>query len=216
MVLTGARRFSWWGQPTVVMGNRGQIELTLDLLHHSKSLGDLAVGVLCSDTITNGELLCGVPVFGGPEAAATVGEAGIHAALVWIGRSLDGHDGAGAINRSFGMDLLQKQFRHLVMLRANKSLPVEHVQVRNLGTMFGIEFFNELLRRENRILKRMLDVVLGSSLLLLTAPVILVCGLLVKLVSRGQIFFRRSARVWWAKDPDLEATHDLLRRRAAA
>lgn len=204
MVLTGARRFSWWGQPTVVIGSRAQIELTLDLIHDSKSLGYRVVGVLCSDAISNGELRYSVPVFGGPEAVAAVGKAGIRTALVWGGRSLDGHDGAGAINRSFAIDRLQKQFRHVVMLPANESLPVEHVQVRNLGTTFGIEFSNELLRRENRILKRMLDVVLGLFLLLLTAPVILVCGLLVKLVSRGPIFFTqereglggRKIRIW--------------------
>jgi Undecaprenyl-phosphate galactose phosphotransferase WbaP len=189
IMLTGASRFSWWGQPTVVIGNRVQIELTLDRLLGSKSLGYRVVGALCSDTISNGELLCGVPVFGGPEAVAPVRKAGIHTALVWSGRSFDGHDSTGAVNRSFAIDRLQKQFRHVVMLPADESLPVEQVQVRNLGTIFGVEFSNELLRRENRILKRMLDVALGSFLLLLTIPVILACGLLVKLVSRGPIFF---------------------------
>ncbi len=204
VTLTGARRFNWWGEPTVVIGNRAQIELTLDLLRDSKSLGYRVVGAMCSETVTNGEVLGGVPVFGGPEAIAAVGEAGIRTALLWGGLSSDGRGRANANNRGFGLDRLQKRFRHVVMLRGNESLPVEHVRVRNLGTVFGIEFSNELLRRENGIAKRMLDVVVGSFFLLLSAPVILMCGLMVKLISRGPIFFTqereglggRKIRIW--------------------
>ena len=48
---------------------------------------------------------------------------------------------------------------------------------------------NNLLRWHNRFIKRLLDVVLGSMCLLIAAPVIAVGGLLVKLTSRGPIFF---------------------------
>jgi Undecaprenyl-phosphate galactose phosphotransferase WbaP len=204
VVLTGARRFDCWGEPTVVIGNRAQVELTLDLLRNSKSLGYRVVGALCSDHAAPGDAIGGVPIFGGADALAAVGDAGIRTALVWGGRSFDSRGRAGALNRSFGLDRLQKRFRHVVMLRGNESLPVEHVQVRNLGTVFGIEFSNELLRRENRIVKRTLDILVGSLFLLLSAPVILICGLLMRLVSRGPIFFTqereglggRNIRIW--------------------
>jgi len=227
VVLTGAHHLSWWGKPTVVIGNREQIELTLPLLRASRSLGYRVVGALCPDTVIQGGMLGGVPVFGGIEALATVEEAGIHTALVWVGPGSDGR--ADLINRNLGLDRLQKRFRHVVMLRSDESLPVEHVRVRNLGSMFGIEFSNELLRRENRILKRGIDVVLGSLFLLLSAPVILVCGLLVKLVSRGPIFFIQEReglggckiRIWklrtmyedaeWRLTKHLEADQDLRR-----
>jgi Undecaprenyl-phosphate galactose phosphotransferase WbaP len=218
VAVTGARRFSWWGEPTVVIGNRVQIERTLDLLRDSRSLGYRVVGALCSDTVNHGDVLGGVPVFGGPEALAAVGDAGIRTALVFGGRSFDGRGRAGAVNRSLGLDQLQKRFRHVVMLRGNESLPVEHVQVRNLGTVFGIEFSNELLRRENRIVKRMLDVILGTFFLLVSAPVILACGLLVKLVSRGPIFFTqereglggRKIRIWKLRTMYEDAERRLL------
>jgi Undecaprenyl-phosphate galactose phosphotransferase WbaP len=187
VMLTGARHLSWWGEPTVVIGNHEQIELTLDLLRGSRSLGYRVVGALCSDTVIQSDVLGGIPFFGGPEVLAAVEEAGIRTALVWVGLSSDGS--ADSMNRNFGLDRLQKRFRHVVMLRGDESLPVEHVRVRNLGGMFGIEFSNELLRRENRILKRGIDVVLGSLFLLLSAPLILACGLMVKLVSRGPILF---------------------------
>jgi len=42
-------------------------------------------------------------------------------------------------------------------------------QTRNPGSVFGIEFSKEQLRRENRTVKPMLDVVLGSLFSVLSA-----------------------------------------------
>ena len=84
---------------------------------------------------------------------------------------------------------VQVDQRPLRRLPLGAPLPVEHVQVRNLGPVLGIEFSNELLRPENRIVKRMLDIILGSVFLVIAAPIIFVCGLMVKTVSRGPMFY---------------------------
>jgi lipopolysaccharide/colanic/teichoic acid biosynthesis glycosyltransferase len=70
-------------------------------------------------------------------------------------------------------------------------LPVERVHVRNLGGLIGVEFTNNLLHWRNRLLKRIIDVVLGSLLLLFAVPLIALGGLCVKLFSSGPLFFNQ-------------------------
>jgi Undecaprenyl-phosphate galactose phosphotransferase WbaP len=189
MTLSFGRKFPWWGEPTVVIGNRSQVELTLGLLSDAKSLGYRVVGVICSEPEVSEEEISGVRVLGGNDAVPAVGGSGISTAIVWGGTRGGVFGRRNGFDRNLRLDWLQRQFRHVVVVNSEAALPVEHVQVRNLGPVLGIEFTNELLRRENRFVKRALDIVLGSILLALTAPIIAVSGLMVKLVSRGPLFF---------------------------
>jgi Undecaprenyl-phosphate galactose phosphotransferase WbaP len=189
LALAGARRFSWWGEPTVVIGNRGQIELTLSLLTDAKSLGYRIVGVFCSSPeLVEGEI-SGVPVLGGIDKIPALKGIGVRTAIAWGGARGGITSRRSASDRNLQIDHLQRQFCHVVIVNSETALPVEHVQVRNLGTGLGIEFTNELLRPGNRIAKRVLDILLGSVFIVLAAPIILISGLLVKLVSRGPMFF---------------------------
>ena len=70
-------------------------------------------------------------------------------------------------------------FRHVVLIRDYDDLPVEGLQIRNLGNLVGIEYTNNLLLHGNRVIKRALDVVLAGLALLVAAPVILVAAALV-------------------------------------
>src|SRR5208282_1752062 len=85
----------------------------------------------------------------------------------------------------------QTRLRHMVFIRDDRLFPVERVKVRNLGGVLGIEFRNELLRRPNQIIKRFLDVVLATVVLVVALPIIALCALLIKLSSPGPIFFRQ-------------------------
>jgi Undecaprenyl-phosphate galactose phosphotransferase WbaP len=189
LTLSVGQKISWWGEPTVVIGNRFQIELTLGMLSDTKSLGYRVVGAVCSEAEVCGEKIAGVRVLGGNDVVPAVGNSGVSTAIVWGGTRAGLFGRRSAFDRSPGLDWLQRQFRHVVVVNSEAALPVEHVQVRNLGPVLGIEFTNELLRPENRIVKRALDIVLGSIFLVIAAPIIAVAGLLVKLVSRGPMFF---------------------------
>jgi Undecaprenyl-phosphate galactose phosphotransferase WbaP len=188
-VLTGVRKFSWWGEPTVVIGNPSQIELTMDLLRDAKSLGYRVVGVLCSDPAYRGGDISGVHVLGGHDLAPGLASSGVSTAIVWGGSRRDHAGRTGTVDRASQIGWLQRQFRHVVILRGDDGLPVEHVQVRNLGTVLGIEFSNQLLLPENRFIKRALDLILGVIFLAVAAPIIFICGSIVKLVSSGPMFY---------------------------
>jgi Undecaprenyl-phosphate galactose phosphotransferase WbaP len=189
IVLTIVRKFPWWGEPTVVIGNPSQIELTMDLLRDAKSLGYRVVGVLCSDPEFHGKKIEGIHVLGGHDVAPQIAGGGVSTAIVWGGSRGGYTERNGRFDRANQIGWLQRQFRHVVILRGDDGLPVEHVQVRNLGTVLGIEFSNELLRPENRFVKRALDLILGTMFLAVAVPIILVCGTIVKIVSPGPMFY---------------------------
>lgn len=75
------------------------------------------------------------------------------------------------------------------MIREYRNLPVERVRVCNLGGLLGIEFTNDLLHWQNRLIKRLLDLTLGAMFLILALPLIALGGCLVQCLNRGPLFF---------------------------
>lgn len=63
------------------------------------------------------------------------------------------------------------------------------MQVRDLGTHLGLEMRRNLLMPRNRLVKRALDLILGTLLLLLTAPAVAFFAALVPVLSPGPAFF---------------------------
>lgn len=176
VTLAMVRDMRWWGEPTVVVGSLQEASLTIRCLREAFSLGYRVVGVVspeaCAHSVEN------VRVLGGLEVIPRLGGAGVNTVLLW--------DGPG-LAKAFQQ--LQRQFRHLVMIRDARSLPLEQVRVRNLGGVMGIEFTNELLDRRNQAIKRALDLVLGGALLIGSAPLLALSMVAVALTSRGPIFF---------------------------
>jgi lipopolysaccharide/colanic/teichoic acid biosynthesis glycosyltransferase len=120
-------------------------------------------------------------VVGGLDLLGELAGAGFRVVLV--------ADGPG--EASSMADELRYQFRHVVWVRDHRDLPVEGLQVRNLGGVLGVEFVNQLSRRRNRALKRATDLTLASLALLPAVPILLVAGFLMKFRSRGPVFFRQ-------------------------
>ncbi|HPW55250.1 MAG: exopolysaccharide biosynthesis polyprenyl glycosylphosphotransferase [Thermoanaerobaculaceae bacterium] len=180
LLLAALRGRSWWGEPTLVLGSGPVAARTVRSLRGALSLGYRPVAILSLPGEAASPAIEGVPVVGEAEEAERFSAAGVRVAvLVWP----SGHDGASLVG------WLQRLFHHVVVVRDFEDLPVEGIEVRNLGTVFGVEFTNQLLRRRNRVLKRAVDLVLGLGGCLVTLPVVLASALAIKLSSRGPAFF---------------------------
>jgi Undecaprenyl-phosphate galactose phosphotransferase WbaP len=193
LTLSIVKSFRWWGEPTVIFGTASEASLTISSLKHALSLGYDVVGVLCSDGFPVGQMINGIPILGDLELLPVLSQQGVSTLLAW--------DDSSVMAKLVHM---QARLRHMVFIRDDRLFPVERVKVRNLGGVLGIEFSNELLRRPNQIIKRVLDVLLASIGLLIGLPIIALCALLIKLASSGPIFYRqeraglhgRTFRVW--------------------
>jgi Undecaprenyl-phosphate galactose phosphotransferase WbaP len=180
LMLSVVSRWAWWNEPTVLIGNGPWVPWAIRALHNALTLGYRPVGVLMPDAPRHVPLVEGIPVFGSAEMAPYLAERGVRVALVVVGEH---NVNAATLSR------FQQYFRHVVVIREAQDLPVERVRVCNLGGILGIEFTNDLLRRRNRLMKRLLDVTLGLTLLLVALPLIVLGGCLVKLLNRGPFFF---------------------------
>jgi Undecaprenyl-phosphate galactose phosphotransferase WbaP len=184
LVSHAAQRFPWWNEPVVVIGTGERAARAIRSIQQSPHLGYRPVAVLVSGPHTRRTDVEGVPVCGGLEDAAALAARGVSVALVETDQRLD----------LTAVDRLQKDFHRVVLLREYDDLPVEGIQIRNLGGLIGIEYTNNLLAPANRAVKRALDMLIGSLLLVLTAPLLIVAVALVELLDGGPVFFtpRRS------------------------
>jgi Undecaprenyl-phosphate galactose phosphotransferase WbaP len=178
LILSVASSLRWWREPTVIVGTEPQIQLTIRSLSDGLSLGYEVVGALCPDRHSLGQSIVTVPVLGGLEMVPYLAKRGVTTILVWDSPS-----------RVSDMVRIQQQVEHVIFIREENLLPVEQVRVRNLGGVLGIEFTNELLRHRNQLIKRTIDITVGTVCLLGALPVIAICGLLIKVISPGSAFF---------------------------
>jgi Undecaprenyl-phosphate galactose phosphotransferase WbaP len=177
-VLGVVSRSQWWREPVVLVGNGRWVQQAARSLKNALSLGYRPIGVLSPEFRRCGNAVEDVPVLGGLELAPLLAERGVRVAMMGEGY---GQDSA--------LSWLQQHFHRVIVMSEYGDLPVEPVQVCNLGDVLGLAFTNNLLGWRNRFIKRTLDVVLGSILLGFAFPLIVVSGLLVTLSSRGPIFF---------------------------
>lgn len=180
LLLAVVRRWRWWGEPALVVGSGPVASRTIRSLRGALSLGYRPVAAVALEDDQAPGSLEGVPLVGGAGKATQFAAAGVRVAVVaW----------SGASDYSPVVGSLQRLFRHVVVVRDFADLPVEGIEVRNLGTVFGVEFSNQLLRRRNRALKRGVDLFLGAAGCVLALPVVVLAMAAIKLSSRGPALF---------------------------
>jgi Undecaprenyl-phosphate galactose phosphotransferase WbaP len=180
-LLALAQRWPWWGEPCAVLGTGDLAQRTIQALRSALSLGYRPVAVLGTATEGVAEI-SGVPILGDVDRLWEMAERGVRVLLV---------ADMELTRRNELVDQLRHEFRHVIIIRDHQALPVDGLEVRNLGGVIGVEFVNQLRRRRNRAVKRALDILLGGFLLLLTAPFLLLAAAVIGLTSRGPAFYRQ-------------------------
>ena len=179
-LLSRARHWKWWPESCVVVGVTARLESTFDALSDAVAVGYRPVAVLATDGDPVGTTVRGCPVFGGIESADWLSSRGIRVAIV---------DDEQQVDRSLRRSLT-RAFRHVILLRDPGD--IEFSEPRRLGTGFGFECKNELLRRRSRFCKRLLDLAVGSVGLLCALPIIAIAVAAVKVASPGPGLFRQA------------------------
>jgi Undecaprenyl-phosphate galactose phosphotransferase WbaP len=178
-----ARAWQWWAEPVVVVGTWDRATRVIRSMQQASLFGYRAVAVLTVGPIDMAATAVeGVPVVGGLDQAGALAAKGIRVVLVETRR-------ADPARERPVIDRLQRDFRHVVLVREYDDLPVEGLQIRNLGNLVGIEYTNNLLREGNQAIKRLLDLVIGTIALVAAAPIILFAAALVRLLDGGPSFF---------------------------
>ncbi len=170
------RNYAWWSVPAVLVGDGRRTELARQHTERHTAKEFRAVGLLTeSDVDTVG----GLPVLGTLEDAPRVAATGVRVAFADI----------GVPDAEAKLDRLRLVFPRVIILRDFEHLPVDGIQLRNLGGVLGLEYGNNLLQPRARWLKRLVDVVGGGLALLLCLPIIALAVIAVKVSSRGPALY---------------------------
>ena len=80
-------------------------------------------------------------------------------------------------------------YARVVLVPAVDDIPSLWVSVRDMGTHLGLEMRRNLLLPGNRMMKRGLDLIIASVAMIVSAPVILLAALSIKIASPGPAFY---------------------------
>lgn len=176
-------RRSWWGSPVLVMGAGSTGAIVIRSLLRNPGLGLRPVAVVDDDPAKTGSACEGVPVLG------LVDDAPRHAEAVGARCAILAMPGAPKERLLQLWRDLGPQFPHLVVVPGLYGFASLWVQAKDIGGVLGLEVQQSLLMAGPRLVKRILDLVLVGIAAPFVGLVMLVLALLVKLNSRGPVFY---------------------------
>lgn len=177
-------RTQWWGVPVLVLASGGAGELAVQTMRRWPELGLRPVGVL-SDYHAVGDILGGVPIVGSIQDAPQAGlRYGVRHAIVAL---------SGQSHREV-LELLERYsryFRQLFVLPENPGMIAFWSTARSFEGLLGYGVQHSYWNLRARMLKRAIDVVGASMLMLVLLPLFAVVALLIKLDSPGPVFYQQ-------------------------
>lgn len=177
-----AKRQRWWGIPVVIFGAGKTGTMVVDRLLRHPWIGYRPVAILDDDPRLAGNyrevpILTGTAL--GPELARKLGIATAIVAMPGVDR-----------HRLYEIIASSVQaYRYYLLIPDFFGMSNLWMSVRDLDGVLGLATNQRLLMPWNRFLKRFLDIVLALSGGLLILPVVGLIGLLIKLESRGPMFY---------------------------
>ncbi|ADR37611.1 Undecaprenyl-phosphate galactose phosphotransferase, WbaP [Oceanithermus profundus DSM 14977] len=176
-----ARR-SWWGKPVVVLGAGDTGKMVVRALNRNPGLGLKPIAALDDDPGKR-SAIDDVPVLGGVDLAPLLArELKVRHAIVAM----------PGVERKKLLNILEGYagvFPHLVLIPDLFGFSSLWVSAQDLGGVLGLEIRQRLLLTGPRLTKRMVDLVLTLVGGLLVLPLIVLIAILIKLDSRGPVFY---------------------------
>jgi Undecaprenyl-phosphate galactose phosphotransferase WbaP len=177
-------RIGLWGKPVVVLGAGEAGARILKVLRQERQLGFNPVAVFDNRVAPTGGMLEGVPYEGTLTEATALGQRhGVDTAIFAMPYTRHEH-------LSKFVNLVSPSFRHVMVIPNLGGITNSAVVARDLAGTFGVEITYDLLNPWAQRVKRVIDIVstlIGGVLIL---PLILLLCLLVRIESRGPIFYR--------------------------
>jgi exopolysaccharide biosynthesis polyprenyl glycosylphosphotransferase len=175
-----------WAYRILAVGTSESVRHLLTVTQRAKGAGLQVVGACAEDVAVGAEIAPEVPVLGGIFDAAQVAAA-IGANVVAVTGS-----GMGPTSvRELGWQL-EGTGRGLVMAPALTEIAGPRVHVSPVEGLPLVWLEQPQLGRLRRTVKRALDLVLGTLILICAVPVLAGTALAIKMTSRGPVFFRQS------------------------
>lgn len=171
---------TWWREPVFLFGSADRVPGIIASLAKAQHLGYRPVGVVLLSGSQDGSALPAskltLPVMDEDDALEAARELHVRTVLLTV---------SGGESKAAE---LRHHFRHVILVNALESPLVEPAAVRYLGSAIGIEYRNGLLVPRNQVIKRIMDVVLGTIGLVVLFPAAVLAAIAIMICDRGP---------WW-------------------
>lgn len=174
----------WWGIPVIIIGAGKAGEKVIKSLQKHFQLGLRPIVGIDDDSDRWG-YINNIPVVGGldiiPELAKKLN---VDQAIIAMPN----------VMRKRQQEIVQKYskyFNNTTLIPDIYGLSSLWVNTKDVGGVLGLEVQQRLLKRSSRIQKRIFDIIIASLLTITFIPLLLVISFLIKLDTRGRIFFRQ-------------------------
>jgi Undecaprenyl-phosphate galactose phosphotransferase WbaP len=171
----------WWGYPTVILGANETGKMVLRAIREQPGLGLKPVAFV--DPASSEHELLGVPVLAGLDSIrGVVNRAGHAYAIVAMPDQM-----SKELIRFIEREVVP-QVAHLLVIPSLFEWSSFWVRPKSLGNMLGLEI-PQATSSNHEIPKRLLDVLVSGTLLLLLVPLFVFVAIAIKLTSRGPVLF---------------------------
>jgi Undecaprenyl-phosphate galactose phosphotransferase WbaP len=183
-----AGRWGIWGEPVVVVGNRERVTHLVKYFQQRRRLGFAPVLAVVPDQDAD-SLELPIPVISlsnllSRETGKAFREE-IRTALVDIEK-------APEIIRQDTQMVFSGLFRQIILFVDVDWLEGASLHVQDFEGLLGVEARKNFLSAPNKLLKRMMDIVLAALIGIVSSPVLMVAALLIRWDSAGSVFYSQN------------------------
>ena len=168
-------RFKWWGVPAALYTSGKSGDFIVDKLLKNKFLG-YHPAVIINSSVKENTDYNGIPVFApSAELDNIIKKLNIKQALI-----CDYH---GDMNK------VMSSFRYTITVSKNQTFFTATQQLKDIAGIIGFASIHNLTFKGNLFLKRLIDIIAILLCMPFILPIFIILSLLVKITSRGPIFY---------------------------
>jgi Undecaprenyl-phosphate galactose phosphotransferase WbaP len=185
----GTRKFCcktpWWGSHAVIFGAGKTGSMIVHIFQLKPERGIKPIVILDDDPEKQGKNIYGVKVIGGLAEAVKLAQKTKNLLAIMAMPGI-GKERLRTILEKYGQG-----FRRIILVPDLFGLSTLWVSVLDLGGILGLDLRQKLLDPKRQLLKRCIDLVVVISTGVLSLPLMFIIALLIKLDSKGPVFYRQ-------------------------
>ncbi len=169
-------RFQFWGVPCVIYCSGSSADTIISRLKKNRSFGYHPAVIINDQLDENLTMYKGIPVFSpGPEIENIIHKKNIKVAVL-----CDYHS---------DLTEIMTKYRYTIQVKKNPGASSSTQHIKDIAGIIGFASTHNLTFKFNLFVKRLLDLLLILFCSPLLVPVFLIIGLLVKITSKGPVFY---------------------------
>jgi Undecaprenyl-phosphate galactose phosphotransferase WbaP len=172
----------WWGIPVLIIGAGQTGERVIQSLQKHYQIG-LKPFIAVDDDADKWGYINDIPVIGGLDVIEKLAEHFQLEQAIIAMPSVERRRKREIIKQYSGF------FENTTYIPDLFGISSLWVNTKDIGGILGLEVQEKLLKRSSQIQKRFLDIALASFLMLVLSPLFIILAILIKLDSKGKIFF---------------------------